>query len=95
MSKASENTENVKAEPTYEELLELEKKKLEEYVSVYIPADKINKDDVYICVNGQNCVVKRGVHTQIKRKFALVLQESQMQDERTIGYVDELTDDED
>lgn len=41
------------------------------------------KDDVYVSVNGENCVIKRGQRVQIKRKFAMVLDLSDMQDYET------------
>lgn len=41
------------------------------------------KDDVYVCVNGENCVIKRGVEVEVKRKFAHVLDNSDMQDYET------------
>lgn len=41
------------------------------------------KDDVYVSVNGENCVIKRGAKVQIKRKFADVLDKSDMQDYET------------
>ncbi len=41
------------------------------------------KDDVYVAVNGQNCVIKRGEWVRIKRKFALVLDQSEIQDMKT------------
>lgn len=41
------------------------------------------KDDVYVSVNGENCVIKRGEKVQIKRKFADVLDKSDMQDYET------------
>ena len=41
------------------------------------------KDDVYVSVNGDNCVIKRGQRVQIKRKFANVLDNSDMQDYET------------
>ena len=36
--------------------------------------------DVYVSVNGENCVVKRGIKVKIKRKFYEVLMASQEQD---------------
>ena len=36
-----------------------------------------------MAVNGQNCVIKRGEWVKIKRKFALVLDQSEGQDLRT------------
>lgn len=41
------------------------------------------RDDVYVAVNGQNCVIKRGEWVKIKRKFALVLDQSEIQDMKT------------
>lgn len=41
------------------------------------------KDDVYVAVNGENCVIKRGEKVKIKRKFAEVLEMSDLQDYET------------
>jgi hypothetical protein len=41
------------------------------------------KDDVYVSVNGENCVIKRGEKVKIKRKFAAVLDNSDLQDYET------------
>ncbi|MBO5041435.1 MAG: hypothetical protein J6D87_00565 [Clostridia bacterium] len=41
------------------------------------------KDDVYVAINGQNCVIKRGEWVKIKRKFAMVLDQSEIQDIKT------------
>lgn len=41
------------------------------------------KDDVFVAVNGENCVIKRGERIKIKRKFADVLDKSDMQDYET------------
>ncbi len=41
------------------------------------------KDDVYVAVNGHNCVIKRGEWVRIKRKFAMVLDQSEIQDMKT------------
>lgn len=41
------------------------------------------KDDVYVSVNGENCVIKRGERVRVKRKFADVLDKSDMQDYET------------
>lgn len=41
------------------------------------------KDDVYVSVNGENCVIKRGERIRVKRKFADVLDKSDMQDYET------------
>ena len=57
---------------------------LNEYVSVKLFKDKGKyKEPVYVAVNGQNCVIKRGEWVKIKRKFALVLDQSEIQDMQT------------
>ena len=54
---------------------------LEELVQVQLFKDgKDYKDDVYVAVNGENCLIRRGVPVWIKRKFALVIEQSQRQD---------------
>ena len=59
-------------------------KYLNEYVSVKLFRDNDRyKDDVYVAVNGQNCVIKRGEWVKIKRKFAIVLDASEIQDMKT------------
>ena len=57
---------------------------LNEYVAVKLFRDNDRyKDDVYVAVNGHNCVIKRGEWVKIKRKFALVLDQSEIQDMQT------------
>ena len=57
---------------------------LNEYVAVKLFRDNDRyKDDVYVAVNGQNCLIKRGEWVKIKRKFALVLDQSEIQDIQT------------
>ena len=57
---------------------------MNEYVSVKLFRDNDRyKDDVYVAVNGQNCVVRRGEWVRIKRKFAMVLDQSEIQDMQT------------
>jgi hypothetical protein len=57
---------------------------LNEYVAVKLFRDNDRyKDDVYVAVNGRNCVIKRGEWVKIKRKFALVLDQSEIQDIQT------------
>ena len=56
----------------------------EDKVPVKLFYDGVNyKDDVYVAVNGHNCVIKRGEWVKIKRKFALVLDQSEIQDMKT------------
>ena len=62
---------------------------LNEYVSVKLFKDNDRyKDDVYVAVNGHNCVIKRGEWVKIKRKFALVLDQSEIQDMQTAEYLE-------
>ena len=62
---------------------------LNEYVAVKLFRDNDRyKDDVYVAVNGHNCVIKRGEWVKIKRKFALVLDQSEIQDMRTAEMMD-------
>ena len=62
---------------------------LNEYVSVKLFRDNDRyKDDVYVAVNGQNCVIKRGEWVKIKRKFALVLDASEIQDMKTAEFIE-------
>ena len=57
---------------------------LNEYVEVRLFKDNEKyKDDVYVAINGKNCVIRRGVWTRIRRKFALLLDQSEIQDLRT------------
>ena len=62
---------------------------LEEYVSVKLFRDNGRyRDDVYVAVNGQNCIIKRGEWVNIKRKFAMVLDASEIQDMKTAQLID-------
>lgn len=47
------------------------------------------KDDVYTAVNGENIVIKRGEKVMIKRKFANVLENSDMQDYETSKLIEQ------
>ena len=62
---------------------------LNEYVEVRLFKDNEKyKDDVYVAVNGQNCVIKRGEWVKIKRKFAIVLDASEIQDMKTAEFIE-------
>ena len=64
-------------------------KYLNEYISVKLFKDNDRyKDDVYVAVNGQNCIIKRGEWVRVKRKFALVLDASEIQDMMTAEFID-------
>ena len=62
-----------------------EVKKQEEYLNEYVDiklfrdSDRYT-DDVFVAVNGENCVIKRGEWVKVKREFALVLEQSESQD---------------
>ena len=64
-------------------------KYLNEYISVKLFKDNDRyRDDVYVAVNGQNCMIKRGEWVKIKRKFALVLDASEIQDMKTAHLIE-------
>lgn len=57
---------------------------LNEYVTIKLFKDNNRyRDDVFVAVNGKNCVIKRGEWVTIKRKFAMVLDQSEIQDMQT------------
>lgn len=65
---------------------------MEEYVEVKLFKDNDKyKDDVYVAVNGENCVIKRGERVKIKRKFAEVLDHSEHQDYETSKLIEAAT----
>ncbi|MBE6704222.1 MAG: hypothetical protein E7583_03075 [Ruminococcaceae bacterium] len=49
-------------------------------------------DDVYVSVNGENCIIKRGEPVMIKRKFKEVLDNSAKQDRTAADMQRELSD---
>ena len=71
-------------EERYRQFLKRQEAWLNEYVEVRLLKDNEKyKDDVYVAINGRNCIIKRGVWTRIRRKFALLLDQSEIQDLRT------------
>ena len=65
---------------------------MEEYVEVKLFKDNDKyKDDVFVAVNGENCVIKRGERVKIKRKFAEVLDHSEHQDYETSKLIEAAT----
>ena len=63
---------------------------LNEYVEVRLFKDNDKyKDDVYVAINGKNCVIRRGVWTRIRRKFAMLLDQSEIQDLRTAELMEQ------
>ncbi len=77
-----------------EELARQQAREYESYLNEYISLklfkdnDRYN-DDVYVAVNGQNCIIKRGEWVRVKRKFALVLDASEIQDMRTAEFMEQ------
>ncbi len=66
---------------------------LEEYVSVQLfKGGKDFQEDVFVSVNGENCRIQRGMPVRIKRKFALVLEQSDRQREETERYMEGIAD---
>lgn len=73
------------------EMTEEQKKKAEEEKAYYNELVEVKlfkdnnkyKDDVFVAVNGENCVIKRGEKVMVKRKFAELLDCSDLQDYET------------
>lgn len=58
-----------------------ENARLDEYVEIELFRDNDRyKDDVFVAVGGENCLIKRGEPVRIKRKLALALEQSRRQD---------------
>lgn len=51
---------------------------LVDYEAPLLPGE--NRQDIFVAVNGESVVIKRGVHVQIKRKFYEVLMNAQEQE---------------
>lgn len=47
------------------------------------------KDDVFVCINGRNMVIKRGVEVEVPEAFAKVLDQSKKQDTMTARLMEE------
>lgn len=74
-----------------------EKRKFEAYMNERVPVclfkdNNKYKDDVAVTVNGETILIQRGKHVQIPRKFALVLENSQMQDAYAAEHMAALAD---
>ncbi|MBQ9966047.1 MAG: hypothetical protein IJO95_00225 [Clostridia bacterium] len=73
-----------------------EKDYLEEYVPVRLFKDNEKySDDVFVAVNGEGCLIRRGETVMIKRKFAEVLEQSDRQDLYAAGLMAVAEDSED
>ena len=61
----------------------------EELVSVRLFKDNDKyKGDVFVAVNSQSVLIRRGERVAIKKKFAEVLEQSLDQDQRTAGLIE-------
>ena len=81
--------ESVGMDPKMEEKRKADLDRGEEYVEVKLFKDNGRyKDPVFVAVNGENCVIERGVRVKIKRKFAEVLDNSDNQDYETSRLMD-------
>lgn len=66
----------------------------EEYVSVRLFKDNGKyKDDLLVCVNGESCLIRRGVTVQIKRKFLWAIQNQMKQDASTANLIQSMSSD--
>ncbi len=82
------NIENSKKEEKKRRIKEAENY-LDEYVSIKLFRDNDKyKDDVYVAVNGKNCIIKRGEWVKVRRKFALVIDQSEIQDLKTAEFLE-------
>ena len=81
---ADEKRESAEDVRRHAEFLKRQEAWLNEYVEVRLFKDNDKyRDDVYVAINGKNCLIRRGVWTRIRRKFALLLDQSEIQDLRT------------
>lgn len=46
------------------------------------------KDPLLVCVNGESCMIQRGIPVQVKRKFIWAIEQSQFQDKRTAQMIE-------
>ena len=54
--------------------------------------NKDYKDNVFVAVNGESCVIARGRKVKIKKKFADVIENSMRQDIKTARLMDREAD---
>ena len=69
---------------------EIEEKNLEEnLVEVELFKDnKDYKDNVFVCVNGKDIIIKRGVKVMVDKKYKEVIDASIAQDRKTAEYIE-------
>ena len=54
--------------------------------------NKDYKDDVFVAVNGESCLIARGEKVMVKKKFADVIAQSMSQDIKTANLMDSKSD---
>lgn len=85
---------SVRADVSAPVIDEAERARGEELVDVFLFKDSGKySDDVYVCVNGENCLIQRGVNIKVKRKFYEVLMNSQAQDTLAADKAQKLSND--
>ena len=70
-------------------------KKFDENTLVEIELFRDNKDykdNVFVAVNGESCVIARGRKVKVKKKFADVIYQSMRQDIKTAKLMDKRSD---
>lgn len=65
-------------------------KSMEDCVEIMIPRSEKNPGPVFIGVNGENVLVKRGEYVKVRRKFAEALRNSFNQENASADYQDML-----
>ena len=86
----AEKQANEMSEKRLREFIKNQEAWLNEYVEVRLFKDNEKyKDDVYVAINGKNCLIRRGVWTRIRRKFAMLLDQSEIQDLRTAELMEQ------
>lgn len=75
------------AEKKNAEVKETETKVKTEKITLF-KDNKDYRDDVFVCVNGKNIVVKRGEEVEIPVSYAKVLNQSMAQDRKTAALMD-------
>lgn len=62
----------------------------EEYIDIMLFKDGGKyKDDVFVAINGENALIKRGEPVKIKKKFAALLRQSDIQDAKAVEYMEQ------
>ena len=85
---SAEDVKRTKVSADTDEMLKEQEAWLNEYVEIKLFKDNDRyKDDVYVAINGKNCVIRRGEWTRIRRKFAMLLDQSEIQDLRTAELI--------